>query len=269
MLKLIRFLLARNSLLLFLGMEFISFILLINNNLYLKYKENNLATEFSGIINSKIYEIKKFSELTRINSELLQENASLRKSILKKHKFDILTSTWDSLDVIPAYVITNQYQMANNIVILNKGTQAGIHSKMGVMGNKGIIGVTLDVSPHFSAVLTLLNQKNMISVRPKNSKQFGFLKWDNKDPYLLNLVDLPFETKIKLKDTIVTAGNSNIFPEGLPVGIVVNIKRIAQQKTYEIKIKSFENFTALNTAYVYKNKQAEEYEKLKDSVHGF
>ncbi len=269
MLKLIKFLLARNSLLLFLGMEFIAFILILNNNLYLKYQTNDIKTEISGFYNSKINSFNKYTSLADDNLKLLEENAELHKKLLNQNHINYSKNIWDSLDVIPAFVLTNQYQMINNIVLLNKGSKDGIKPKMGVIGSKGIIGITLKVSPHYTAVLSILNRKNMISVSPKHSNQFGFLKWDGKEANILNITDLPFETLIRVNDTIVTAGNSNIFPKGIPVGKIINIKKSNDSKIYQIKIKTFEDFTGLDYAYILKNSLAKEYEQLKDSLDEF
>lgn len=269
MLKLIKFLLARNSLLLFLGMELIAFIMILNNNLYLKYQTNDYKTEISGFFNSKINSLKKYNSLAEDNKKLLEENAKLHKLLLNKNRIAINKNHWDSLQVIPAFVITNQYQMINNIVLLDKGKKSGIKPKTGVIGSKGIIGITLKVSPHYTAVLSILNRKNLISVRPKNSKQFGFLKWDGNKVNIIDVVDLPYETKVQVNDTIVTAGNSNIFPKGLPVGKIIQIQKSKESKIYKIKIKTFEDFRGLDYAYVLINNLSNEYEQLKDSLNEF
>ena len=50
---------------------------------------------------------------------------------------------------------------------------------------------------------------------------FGSLVWDGKAPGEALLEELPKHTKFHKGDTIVTSGYSAVFPEGIPVGVVL------------------------------------------------
>ncbi len=256
----------RKSFMLFLLLEFIGFILLINNNLYLRYKQNDLFTEISGHYNDNIHSVKKYFDLEQINRKLLLENSRLKNSIIDSIKLNYDYSGWKDYEVTPVYIISNQYQFTNNYLILNKGSQDGIQPNMGVIGTQGIIGTTLKISPHYSLVLSILNNKTSISVKTKQTNHYGFLKWNEKNPHKMEVTDIPFEAKVKLNDTIVTSGNSTIFPKNIPVGIITKIERLKGNKIYKIIIKPVEDLTDLEVAYVVRNKYQNELLKLKDSI---
>ncbi len=265
--KLLKFILERKSFLLFLFLEFIAFTMIIRSNLYLNYRNNHALTEISGRYNNRIHKITEYFELKNINRSLQKENARLKNEFIHQINDTIDLTTWKNFKVIPATIITNQFQFSNNHIIIDKGKNDGIHPGMGVIGTKGIIGTVTKTSPHYAAVLSILNNKTAISVKTKYSNHFGFLKWEGKSPKILRVEDIPLDAKLNISDTLVTSGNSNIFPKGIPVGIITDIKKLKGSKNFEVKIRPIEDLTDLSVAYVLRNKYQKEFLQLKDSLN--
>jgi rod shape-determining protein MreC len=256
----------RKSFLLFLLLEFFGFFLILKSNLYVSYKNKDFFTEISGRYNNKIHRITNYFELAQTNKLLQEENTRIKNLQINKLPDSISSMSWKHYQLTPAIIITNQFQFANNHVILDKGTQDSIKPGMGVLGTKGVIGTVIKVSPHYAAVLSILNNKTSISVKPKTSGHFGFLRWDGKSPETLIVEDIPVDALINISDTLVTSGNSNIFPKGIPVGIVTDIKKLKGSKNYLLMVRPVENLTNLNVAYILHNKYQNEYINLKDSL---
>ncbi len=267
MTRLLKFMMERKSLLLFLFLEFFAFTLILRSNLYLNYKHNHFVTEVSGRYNNRVHNITRYFELNQVNRKLQEENSRIKNKKINKINDSIDFLTWKNFSVIPAVIITNQFQFSNNHIIINKGSKDSIQPGMGITGTKGIIGTVVKVSPHYAAVLSILNNKTSISVKPKNSNHFGFLKWEGRSPKILTVEDIPLDAKINISDTLVTSGNSNIFPKGIPIGIITDIKKLKGSKNYSLKIRPVEDLTDLNIAYILNNKYQKEYLQLKDSIN--
>jgi len=265
--KILKFMMERKSFMLFLLLEFFAFFLILKSNLYLNYKNQYFFTEVSGKYNNKINKITHYFKLNYTNQLLQEENARLKNRQIQKINDSLSLLSWKNYRLFPAYIITNQFQFANNYIILNKGNNDSIKPGMGVMGTKGVIGTVFRVSPNYSAVLTLLNQKNSLSVKTKSSNHYGFLKWEGKSPKILTIEDIPLDAELEISDTLVTSGNSNIFPKGIPVGIITDIKKLKGSKNYLLKAQPVEDLTNLNVAYILKNKYQDEYMRLKDSLN--
>ena len=265
--RIFKFMMERKSFLLFLLLEFFAFFLILKSNLYVNYKNQHFFTEVSGRYNNKIDKIANYFELEHINQLLQEENTQLKNTQTKKINDTISSLSWKNYRFVPALIITNQFQFANNHIILDKGNKDSIKAGMGVLGTKGVIGTVIKVSPHYSAVLTLLNQKTSLSVKTKSSNHYGFMKWEGKSPKILTIEDIPMDAELEISDTLVTSGNSNIFPKGIPVGIITDIKKLKGSKNYLLKARPIEDLTDLNIAYILKNKYHEEYLNLKDSLN--
>ena len=267
MTRLLKFMMERKSFLLFLLLEFFAFFLILKSNLYVNYKNRHFVTEISGQYNNRIHKITSYFELNKTNKLLQKENARLKNQQIQTLNEAPLLSSWKNFEYIPAVIITNQFQFSNNHIIVDKGKIDSINPGMGVTGTKGVIGTVIKVSPHYSAVLSILNTKTSLSVKPKNSNHFGFLKWEGKSPKILKVEDIPVDAKIKISDTLVTSGNSNIFPKGIPVGIVTDIKKLKGSKNYLLSIRPVEDLTDLSIAYIIINKHQKEFMQLKNSVN--
>ena len=70
-------------------------------------------------------------------------------------------------------------------------------------------------------------------------------------PYKQKFV-IPRQANLKVGDTIITGGMSSIFPEGIPIGRVVNIINEATIKRI-INIKLFNDMSNLKNIYVIKD----------------
>ena len=123
---------------------------------------------------------------------------------------------------------------------------------MGVVNSKGILGITESVLKQYSRVRSILNKNSKINAKLKNSNYFGSLTWDGFDYNVTQLLDIPRQANLKVGDTIITGGMSSIFPEGIPIGRVVNIINEATIKRI-INIKLFNDMSNLKNIYVIKN----------------
>jgi rod shape-determining protein MreC len=77
-------------------------------------------------------------------------------------------------------------------------------------------------------------------------------------------LDIPRQAIVKIGDTIITGGMSSIFPEGVPIGQVINIKEEATIKRV-INIRLFNDMSNLKNIYVIKDFDKEEIMNLEKS----
>jgi rod shape-determining protein MreC len=84
--------------------------------------------------------------------------------------------------VLTAKVVNSTWHKQKNFLTLDKGSTAGLHDDMGVIGPSGIMGVVRDVSPHFASVISVLSPDVKTSVQMSRTGHFGLLYWDTNDP---------------------------------------------------------------------------------------
>ena len=268
MLQLIKFFTNNRYGLLFVLLEFIAFIFVLNSHSYHYSKFLNSANSISGSILKSSKGIHDYFHLTSQNKLLAQENELLKNKLQKQasnlsQKQGISADSLLKYNYISAQVISNPFRKRNNILTIDKGEKDGIKPNMGVVLSNGVVGITLRTSNHFTTVLSLLNSQTKINAKMKNSPHYGSLEWNGNDFSSVQLYDLPIQAHIKVGDTVISGGKSVIFPEGIPIGMIKSFEK--KNKAYQnINIHLFADFSALNYVYVVQNKLSDEQLQLEN-----
>jgi len=134
---------------------------------------------------------------------------------------------------------------------------------MGVINEKGVLGIINHVSKNYASVISILNKKSHINVKLKLSNYFGSLVWDGRNYNVLQLVDLPRQAPIKIGDTIVTGGQSTVFPKNILVGTVQKLKFTNNSFT-KINIRLFNDMSNISHAYIIINNDAKKIKTLEN-----
>ena len=261
--QIFNFILKNSNRLLFLLLLGISLSLTIQSHSYHRSKIISSANFLSGGVYEKINNISEYFDLRTQNDALAQENARLR-SVLFNAKDTASAPKLDSIkglhptDIIVSKVIHNSYNSHENYLTLNSGGLQGVKSDMGVINSLGIVGIIDNTSPRYATVLSLLNIKSQINAKIKKSNHFGSLVWNGKSTGFVQLIDIPRLAAIRKGDTIVTGGQSVIFPENLNIGTVDKIYIDNQTNYYTLDIKLFNDMTNLGHVYIIKSKDREE-----------
>jgi len=233
----------------------------------------NSANSITGGFYNKATSISDYFQLNKENIELANENLVL------KNKIEKLTQIIDTISVtsiidntqfnqrytyINGRIEKNQYSSNYNFLTINLGETDSVFNEMAVINSKGIIGITENVSRNYSRVQSILNKSSKINAKLKSSNYYGSLEWDGIEYNTVQLLDVPRQAIIKNGDTIITGGRSSIFPEGIPIGKVVNIEDGSSVKRI-INIQLFNDMSSLKNIYVIRNFDKQEIRDLENS----
>lgn len=276
--NLLRFLLKYNHWLLFILLEVISFVLLFRFNSYQGSVFFTSANSLSGIICEEVSEITSYFGLRSVNKALVARNTELEllveklKEELKHHTADTTAIARLQEDILkdyrcyPADVVNNSITRLNNYITINKGEEDGIRPEMGVIDGNGVVGIVYQTSAHYSLILSVLNARSSISCKINRTDYFGSLKWEGGSSQYALVKDMPRHSEFSLGDTIVTSGHSAVFPEGIPVGVVDDMKDSNDGLTYWLRVKLFTNFARLNSVQVIASTGREEQGELEKNI---
>ncbi|WP_348824320.1 rod shape-determining protein MreC [Flavobacterium aestuarii] len=264
------FIIKNSNRILFLLLLGISLSLTIQSHSFHRSKIISSANFLSGNVYEKINSVEEYLHLREQNDELARENANL-KSLLFKMQDSAKIPNLDSLkgvlpkDIIVSKVIRNSYNVHENFLTINSGSKLGVKPDMGVINSLGIVGIIDNVSANYATVISILNTQSQINAKIKNSDHFGTLNWDGKNAGFVQLIDVPRLASIKKGDTIVTGGQSVIFPENIGIGVIDKIY-IPSDKNhyYRINVKLFNDMTNLGHVYIIKTENSEEIKNLEN-----
>ena len=261
--QIFNFIFKNSNRLLFLLLLGISLSLTIQSHSFHRSKIISSANFLSGGVYEKVNNLNEYLNLKTENEALALENAKLKSLIFNKKdttaikKLDSLKGI-ESGDILVSKVIHNSYSTHENYLTLNSGELEGVKPDMGVINSLGIIGIIENTSPNYATVISILNKKFQINAKIKKSNHFGSLIWNGKSTGFVQLIDVPRLAAIRKGDTIVTGGQSVIFPENVNIGTIDKIEIDNQTNYYTINVKLFNDMTNLGHVYIIRRKDREE-----------
>ncbi|KQC48464.1 MULTISPECIES: rod shape-determining protein MreC [Geobacillus] len=192
--------------------------------------------------------LEEYAALQAEVESLRQENERLRALLDKKESLR---------DFIPiqATVIGRNPDRWRETVIVNKGAQHGVKKDMAVITPAGLVGKVQHASQFTSTVqlLSALDQNNRISAYVQgNENVFGLIEgYDSKRRELI-LGEIPIDAKVKEKQKVLTSGLGGVFPKGLPIGEVTEVKPDQYGLTQVIYVKPFANLYDVDDVMIVK-----------------
>lgn len=270
--QIILFFISKKNFFVFLLLFSFSVWLIFKDNYYPQSKYINSANAVSG----KLYQITsywgQYFDLRGQNELLSEENRILRKQLLAyQTKGEKLLDTLvfnDSLkyEVYKGNVIKNSFLLDKNYLTINRGEKQGIKQDMGVISPDGVVGIIENTANRFSTVQSVLNTKSSLNAMVKKTGHFGSLKWNGEHLNIVQLLDIPSIAPVQKGDTIITGGMSNIFPKGIPVGRVIEVRKSQMDNSFVLDVALFTDMSKVDVIYVIGNKDREEITNLENQT---
>lgn len=162
-------------------------------------------------------------------------------------------------DKINASLIGRDMSTWSSIVTINKGSKDGVEKDMAVISSKGLIGKISEVHSHSSKVKLLTTESDEINVSvkveiDKDKTTAGILMNYNASTktYQIQLFDSNAEVKKKMK--VITSGNGGVFPSGILIGEVKEVKESYDTKGKMISVTPSVDFNDFSYVSIVKVK---------------
>lgn len=181
------------------------------------------------------------SQLKEENEQLRQEIAELEEYRQESERLQELLSYQDAYDLegVVCPVISRSGKSWNNTITIGKGTDAGIHAGMAVIGPAGVVGQVVSANSHTAEVRLLQDPKSGVAVLIQSSRAEGIVKGSLDGMlYLENVSD---DSTVKEGDVVVTSGLGGNFNRGLIVGTVAKVEGTSGEANRKIIIQPNES----------------------------
>jgi rod shape-determining protein MreC len=271
--NLILFFIRNNAFFAFLFLEFIALYILIENN----HTQNTAYQAATGAMAARVYkitgDIKQYQNLSTVNEQLADENAHLKEQ-LESSYFNHRVDTQEIKDKVyqqqyrytTAQIVNNSVSRQNNYITLNRGRMHGVKPNCAVVAAVGCVGIVKSVSEHYSIVISLLNRKTQLSAKISRTGDVGQLTWNGLDPLVMTMAQVSKQAKIKLGDSIITSGSSNMFPAGIYIGKVRAHEVDSGSPFHSIQVELAADLNKINHVFIVDNLFRNEAAKLEEEA---
>ena len=142
-------------------------------------------------------------------------------------------------DPVPARVIARDSSIWFNTITINRGSSSGIALNMPVVTAGGIVGRVIALSPWTAQVMMITDEKaaaGAIVGQLGGSGALGSVRGLG-DSGLIEMRYVSGLERVDVGDYILTTGQDGIYPPGLSVGEVVQVKRGTATQPHQILVK--------------------------------
>ncbi|HEX2927826.1 MAG TPA: rod shape-determining protein MreC [Ruminiclostridium sp.] len=204
-------------------------------------------------------ENKELSEkIDKLNNErsdylrLKSENEDLRKI------FD-LKDQLAGYELVGANIIARNDGNLFNIFLTDKGSANGIGYNMPVITSKGLVGKVSSAQPFSSKVISIIEDGSSVSAVVAKSGTFVVVKGDIQleKEGLCKLEYIPADIDLAQGDEIVTSGIGGIYPKGIIIGTVKEIRAGESDLDRYAIIQPAADLKRLNQVVILRNKEAQ------------
>jgi len=201
--------------------------------------------------------VQKLEVQVQQKEELSKENESLKALLKLKNE--------SSYDVLSAQIIGRDPSLWFDSAIINRGSLDGVKLNMPIVNNGGLIGRVVSVSPITAQINLVTKEKSGLGGvigELGNSNALGVVSGNGKRE-LLEMGYIPGTIEVQVGEMVYTTGQDGIYPAGLKIGEVAEVKPGSATVTQQIFIKPSAKLHAMEEVAVllYEPPPRPEYEK--------
>lgn len=200
--------------------------------------------------------VTKYKSVKKENEQLKNENARLKQEMYhareglqeleRLHALVRFNNKWN-YPIVTAKVIGHNPGRFLTTMVINRGSEHGIKENMPVFSMNGLVGKISNVTIKHSRVQLLVDPNIKLSVMDRRTRIVGFLESrDGRDLVAI----APAHAKVRMGDTLITSGLGGIFPKGIPVGVVKEVRKSDLDVMWQMDVEPFQEFSTLEEVFV-------------------
>jgi rod shape-determining protein MreC len=171
---------------------------------------------------------KENDELRQKVRELTWENNRLNEYVYENQRLlkllDFKERHAQQLTLLGARVISRAPNNQSGVVVVDRGSADGVKINMVAVSDAGLVGKVVSVGDHTAEILLILDREGAAGAMVQETRTPGVIEGSREGLDLLQMVDLPYDAKLKKGQVVITSGMGGIFPRGLPVGKILRVE---------------------------------------------
>ena len=208
------------------------------------------SSKASGATSGFFQQIWNFRSTAKENEQLKERLAQVetelhtaRTAATENERLKALLDLRDQSNIksVPARVIARDPSVWFNTISINRGTSSGVEVNMPVVTAGGIVGRIITAGPWSSQVMLITDEKAGAGAVVGQLGQSGALgSVRGRSDLGVGLIEMRYVSgleKVEVNDYVMTTGQDGIYPPGLNVGRVVEVKNGTATQAHQILIQ--------------------------------
>ena len=210
----------------------------------------NASSKATGATSGFFQQIWNFRSTAKENEQLKERLSQVetelhmaRQAAVENDRLKALLNLNEQTNIesVPARVIARDPSVWFNTITINRGSSSGVQVNMPVVTAGGIVGRVITVGPWSSQVMLITDEKAGAGAVVGQLGQSGALgSVRGRADLGVALIEMRYVSgleKVEVNDYVMTTGQDGIYPPGLNVGRVVDVKPGTTTQAHQILIQ--------------------------------
>lgn len=219
------------------------------------YSLNNGIDDIFSVYRQNRRLTTRVVELTTRNARLREaarENSRLREMLQLRERV--------TFETIPAEVVGAPAIPGRGTIWISAVETKQLQKGSPVTTVEGLVGNIADSETGLAEVQILYDRYCRVAAIDQRSRVAGVVRWESGPR--LSLAYVPMDGDIRVNDTIITSGWGKRYPEGIPIGEVVEVSADSAEFFLSIAVRPFVRFETLEEVFVIQSAEAEAAEEI-------
>lgn len=198
--------------------------------------------------------LEQIAALEKQNQELIMQNQALREDKAEAQRLRRLVNfqnaSIDTYELVPARVIARSQNNWYMNLVIDKGSDQGIQKNMPVISPNGLVGRIGSVSRHSAQVDLITHREIAVGAILQETRETRGIVEGVGDSSMLRMQNIPYYSKVKQGDHVISSGLSQYYPKGIEIGTVQEIERQPDGLLLSALVKPAVNFDKLEEVLV-------------------
>ena len=213
---------------------------------------NSVASTFKNLWNSYISLIDVNEENKLLRQQLLDIEEKMNQHIENSVQFlrlrnQLLFASKKITDKIFAEIIGESVDNNHDISLINRGSNQLVQRNYIVLRKEGLVGRIQSVSPFQSSVQLITDHRSRVSSLIQRNRIRGLIYGTHKG---LEMRQINQHANIKIGDRVISSGLGGLYPKGLLIGWVKEIRRQKHELFKTAILDSAVDFNQIEEVFV-------------------
>ena len=213
---------------------------------------NSFASSIKEFWYSYLFLVEVNEENKRLKKQILQMEEKINQHIENSVQFlrlrdQLLFASKKSKEKIFAEIIGESSDNTHKTRLINRGSNQLVLHNYVVLRKEGLVGRIKSVSPFQSIVQLIIDHRNRVSALIQRNRVRGLI-YGTHDGIEMRQINL--HAKIKIGDRIITSGLGGLYPKGILIGWVKEIKHEAHELFKTAILDSAVDFNQIEEVFV-------------------
>jgi rod shape-determining protein MreC len=230
---------------------------------------HNAASSVAGAFSHYVFLVNVKEENDRLKEQVQTLHEELNQYVNSSIQFNLLREQLGFLEDTPerkvwAEVIGESADNFHNILLINKGSQAGIRRNFPVVLRQGVVGRIESVTALQAVVELIVDRRHRFPVLIRRTRERMQARGNGSEVDLQSedraiafgqgtgiVVDrIRMLSEIQVGDNVITSGLEGIFPKGLLVGTITSVGREKHELFQIAEVAPVVDFSRIEGVFV-------------------